>query len=107
MKASAYFINMARGPVAHEDALVEALQAGTIAGAALDVFEFEPEVHPALLELDNVLLTPHIGGGTRESRRAARHLCAQNVAAVLGGKHPITPVNNPESCLEPSATLEQ
>ena len=95
MKASAYFINMARGPVAHEDALVEALQTGTIAGAALDVFEFEPEVHPALLDLDNVLLTPHIGGGTRESRRAARHLCAQNVAAVLQGKHPITPVNNP------------
>ena len=70
----------------------EALLDGKIAGAALDVFEFEPEVHPALMQLPNVCLTPHIGGGTRESRMAARHLCAENVAAVLQGKRPLTPV---------------
>lgn len=95
MKASAFLINMSRGAVVHEQALVEALLEGKIAGAALDVFEFEPAVHPDLLQLPNVCLTPHIGGGTRESRRAARRLCAENVAAVLQGKRPISPVNDP------------
>ena len=95
MKASACLINMSRGAVVHEQALVDSLLKGKIAGAALDVFEFEPKVHPALLQMSNVCLTPHIGGGTRESRRAARRLCAQNIAAVLQGKRPITPVNNP------------
>ena len=94
MKASAYLINMSRGAVVHEVALADALLKGEIAGAALDVFEFEPEVHPALLELENVCLTPHIGGGTHESRGAARRLCAENVAAVLQGKPPLTPVND-------------
>ena len=95
MKASACLINMSRGAVVHEQALVDRLLDGKIAGAALDVFEFEPKVHPALLQMSNVCLTPHIGGGTRESRRAARRLCAENIAAVLQGKRPITPVNNP------------
>ncbi len=95
IKASACLINMSRGAVVHEQALVDTLLEGKIAGAALDVFEFEPKVHPALLQMSNVCLTPHIGGGTRESRRAARRLCAQNIAAVLQGKRPITPVNNP------------
>lgn len=95
MKSSAFLINMARGPVVHEQALVEALLDGKIAGAALDVFEYEPEVQPALLQMSNVCLTPHIGGGTAESRMAARHLCAENVAAVLQGERPLTPVNNP------------
>ena len=80
----------------HEEALVDALQDGKIAGAALDVFEFEPEAHPALLRMENVCLTPHIGGGTRESRWAARRLCAQNIAAVLQGNRPIIAVNNPQ-----------
>ena len=97
MKAGACLINMARGAVVHEAALVDALREGKLAGAALDVFEFEPEVHPALLQMPNVCLTPHIGGGTRESRRAARRLCAENIAAVLQGKAPVTPVNNPAS----------
>ena len=97
MKSSAFLINMARGPVVDEQALVDALRDGRIAGAALDVFEFEPEVHPALLQLPNVLLTPHIGGGTHESRMAARRLCAENVAAVLQGKPPLTAVNNPRN----------
>ncbi|MDE2776504.1 MAG: D-glycerate dehydrogenase [Chloroflexota bacterium] len=95
MKSKAFLINMARGPVVHEQALVDALLDGKIAGAALDVFEFEPEVHPALLQMPNVCLTPHIGGGTRESRMAARHRCAENVAAALRGERPTTPVNNP------------
>ncbi len=95
MKRGAVLINMARGAVVQEQALVEALQAGRLAGAALDVFEFEPQVHAALLQMPNVCLTPHIGGGTRESRRAARRLCAENIAAVLQGKRPLTPVNNP------------
>ena len=95
MKPSAFLVNMARGAVLHEQALVDALLDGRIAGAALDVFEFEPEVHPALLRLPNVCLTPHIGGGTRESRAQARRLCAENIAAVLQGKRPVTPVNDP------------
>lgn len=95
MKRSAFLINMARGAVVHEAALVEALRAGKIAGAALDVFEFEPEVHAQLLRMPNVCLSPHIGGGTYESRFAARRLCAENIAAVLLGGAPVTPVNAP------------
>lgn len=95
MKRGAFLINMSRGAVVHEAALVEALRDGKIAGAALDVFEFEPEVHAQLLRMPNVCLSPHIGGGTRESRFAARRLCAENIAAVLLGKAPVTPVNAP------------
>ncbi len=97
MKPGALLINMSRGAVAQEEALVDALLAGKLAGAALDVFEFEPAVHPALLQMTNVCLTPHIGGGTRESRRAARRLCAENIAAVLRNQAPITPVNAPRA----------
>lgn len=93
MKPGAYLINMARGKVVDETALVEALQSGRLAGAALDVFENEPAVHPALLEMPNVVLSPHLGGGTYESRHAARLLCVRNVAAVLRGEPPLTPVN--------------
>ncbi len=93
MKRGAYLINMARGPVVDENALVAALKSGHLAGAALDVFENEPAVHPDLLAMDNVVLSPHLGGGTIESRYAARRLCAENVAAVLRGQHPLTPVN--------------
>ena len=95
IKRGATLVNMARGPVVHEQALVDALQSGHLAGAGLDVFEDEPRVHPALLEMDNVVLTPHLGGGTVESRTAARTLCTQNVAAVLQGQTPLTPVNTP------------
>lgn len=95
MKRGATLINMARGLVVDEQALVDALQSRHLAGAGLDVFEDEPRVHPALLTMDNVVLTPHLGGGTVESRAAARTLCARNVAAVLQGQTPLTPVNNP------------
>ena len=93
MKPSAILINMARGPVVDEKALVEVLQSGQLRGAALDVFEEEPHLHSALLDMPNVLLTPHIGGGTNESRSQARRLCVDNVAAVLSGSPPLTPVN--------------
>ena len=76
-----------------EEALVQNLRSGHLAGAALDVFEREPEVHPSLLTMDNVVLAPHMGGCTQESRRAARLTCFENVAQVLRGERPATPVN--------------
>lgn len=92
MKRGSFLINMARGRVVDEGALVAALQSQHLAGAALDVFEDEPRVHPALLRMPQVVLEPHLGGGTRESRLQARQLCAANVAAVLTGRPALTPV---------------
>ena len=92
MKPSAFIVNTTRGPVVDEAALAEAVRAGTIAGAGLDVFEREPEVHPALLELENVVLIPHLGSATVETRTAMGVLAAENVVAVLGGGAPVTPV---------------
>ena len=93
MKRSAYLINTSRGPVVDEDALAWALEHRLIAGAALDVYEREPEVHPALLSLENVLLVPHLGSGTVETRTAMADLAVDNVVAVLSGKPPLTPVS--------------
>jgi glyoxylate reductase len=92
MKPTAYLINTARGPVVDEAALAEALVERRIAGAALDVFEREPVVYPQLFELDNVLLLPHIGSATVETRTAMAELAARNVAAVLAGQAPLTPL---------------
>jgi len=92
MKRSAYLINTARGPVVDEDALAWAREARLIAGAALDVYEEEPVVHPGLLTLDNVLLVPHLGSGTTETRTAMADLAARNVVEVLAGRPPVTPV---------------
>ena len=92
MKRSAYLINTSRGPVVDEKALAWALRTHLIAGAALDVFEDEPRVEPELLTLENVLLAPHLGSGTVETRTAMADLAARNVAAVLSGQPPLTPV---------------
>ena len=92
MKRSAYLINTARGPVIDEAALAWALQQRLIAGAALDVYEHEPAIHPDLLSLENVLLVPHLGSGTTETRTAMADLAAENVVAVLSGRPPITPI---------------
>jgi glyoxylate reductase len=93
MKRSAYLINTSRGPVVDEEALAWALQQRLLAGAALDVYENEPAVHPDLLPLDNVLLVPHLGSGTVETRTAMANLAVDNVVAVLSGRPPLTPVN--------------
>jgi glyoxylate reductase len=92
MKRSAYLINTARGPVVDEAALAWALQHHLLAGAALDVFENEPAVHPDLLALENVLLVPHLASATTETRTAMADLAADNVLAVLAGRPPMTPV---------------
>jgi glyoxylate reductase len=92
MKRSAYLINTARGPVIDEDALAWAMQQRLLAGVALDVYENEPAVHPDLLKLDNVLLLPHIGSATTETRTAMADLAADNVLAVLAGHAALTPV---------------
>jgi glyoxylate reductase len=92
MRPSAFLVNTARGPIVDEQALVDALRKGTIAGAALDVFEHEPQVNPGLLDLENVVLIPHLGSATQETRAAMATLAASNVAAVLAGRDPLTPV---------------
>ncbi len=93
MKPTSYLINTARGPIVDEAALVEALQNDTIAGAGLDVFEREPLVHPGLMRLDSVVLLPHLGSATIETRTAMATLAAANVIAVLNGETPPTPIN--------------
>jgi glyoxylate reductase len=92
MKRSAILVNTARGPVIDEAALAWALQQHLIAGAALDVYEKEPEINPALMSLDNVLLIPHLASATTETRTAMADLAVSNVIAVLNGKPPVTPV---------------
>jgi glyoxylate reductase len=93
MKPTAYLINIARGPVVDEAALVTALEAGRIAGAGLDVFADEPRVHPGLLALDQVVLTPHIGSASRATRLTMATRAAENCVAVLEGHRPPNLVN--------------
>lgn len=92
MKPTAYLINTSRGPIIDEKALVSALQNKIIKGAALDVFENEPNLTPGLADLDNVILTPHIASGTIATREKMSLLAAQNINAVLEGKEPLSPV---------------
>jgi glyoxylate reductase len=92
MKRSAYLINTSRGPVVDEAALAWALKNRIISGAALDVYEEEPKVHPDLLTLENVVLAPHLGSATTETRTAMADLAVRNAIAVLSGQPAITPV---------------
>ncbi|GAA1166608.1 D-glycerate dehydrogenase [Ornithinimicrobium humiphilum] len=89
---TSYLVNTARGPIVDESALVAALEAGEIAGAGLDVHEHEPRVHPGLLGREDVVLLPHVGSATVETRTAMATLAADNVVAVLAGEEPRTPV---------------
>lgn len=92
MRRHAYLINTSRGPVVDEEALAWALRERLIAGAALDVYEHEPAVHPDLFGLENVLLIPHLASATTETRTAMADLAASNVLAVLNGQPALTPV---------------
>jgi len=92
MKPTAHLINCARGPIVDEAALAHALRDGTIAGAGLDVFEHEPAIEPGLFELENVVLLPHLGSATIETRTAMGVLAARNAVAVLAGEPPLTPI---------------
>ena len=88
MKPTAHLINVARGGIVDDNALIEALQRKQIAGAGLDVFENEPALDRRFLALDNVVLTPHIGSSTRATRLAMASLAADNLIAALGGRRP-------------------
>ncbi|OGD86638.1 D-glycerate dehydrogenase [Candidatus Curtissbacteria bacterium RBG_16_39_7] len=88
MKKEAVLINTARGPIVDEQALIRALKEGWIAAAGLDVFEFEPNLSPGLVELPNVVLTPHTASATYEARNAMSRMAAENIAAVLSGQTP-------------------
>jgi glyoxylate reductase len=92
MKRSALLVNTARGSIVDEEALAWALNERLIAGAALDVFSREPSVHAGLLPLENVVLCPHLGSATRETRTAMADLAVRNVLEVVAGRPPLTPV---------------
>ena len=92
MKRTAFLINTTRGAVVDESALAWALKEHMIAGAGLDVFENEPQINAALLTLENVVLSPHLGSATRETRTAMADLAVSNVLAVLSGQPPLTPI---------------
>jgi glyoxylate reductase len=92
MKRSAFLVNTARGPIVDEEGLAWALKERLIAGAALDVYEREPEIAASLMEMENVVLAPHLGSATRETRTAMAEMAVRNAVAVLEGNPPLTPV---------------
>ncbi len=93
MKPTAFLVNTSRGPLVDEAALVEALKAGKLAGAGLDVYEQEPALTPGLADLENVVLTPHIGSASHETRTRMAVIAAENVITALQGKRPPNLVN--------------
>jgi glyoxylate reductase len=95
MRPSAYLVNTARGPIVDEKALVRVLEEKRIAGAALDVYEHEPAVEPALIHLPNVVLTPHLGSAALETRERMAGVVAENIVAVIEGRRPPN-IFNPE-----------
>jgi len=92
MKPTAFLVNTARGPIVDEQALVDALESKQIAGAGLDVFEFEPKINSGLLHRDNVVMLPHLGSATVETRDAMAMLAANNAVAIANNRAPLTPV---------------
>jgi len=95
MGPDSILVNTARGPIVDEAALAQSLEAGTIAAAGLDVYEHEPQIHPDLPGLPNVVLLPHIGSAGRATRDRMAALAIDNVRAVLAGQPPLTPVRTP------------
>src|SRR5690606_14203204 len=93
MKPTATLVNIARGGIVDDAALVDALREGRIASAGLDVFENEPALHPGFLTLPNVVLTPHIGSGSEKTRRAMADCASANLVAALSGQRPPNLVN--------------
>ena len=93
MKPSAFLINTSRGPIVDEAALVAALEAKTIAGAALDVYEKEPQVHPGLVNRSDVILAPHIASASLETRTKVAVMAVENVLAALDGRRPPNALN--------------
>lgn len=88
MKPTAYLVNTSRGPIVDEQALVDALGAKRIAGAALDVYENEPKVHPALLDMENAVLTPHLGSAAADTRARLHAVVLDNIKAFINGERP-------------------
>ena len=93
MKSTAVLVNTSRGPVVDEQALADALELGQIASAGLDVFEAEPVVEPRLLEVENIVVVPHIGSASIKTRTRMCTMAAENTAAALSGQRPPNPVN--------------
>jgi glyoxylate reductase len=92
-KQGAFIINTARGPVIREDDLVESIRSGHLSGAALDVFENEPNINPELIGMENVILTPHIASATKEARFKMGELAVEGISETLGGNMPSQIVN--------------